>query len=146
MAQAARCLLATQGPCSRNEGAWETICLSCYTHWQHKCSLSHFHAICWKMIHGVSASCGLSTTAPVLGSRPWRGRLPALSEVVKLPTRSLVPLARRGDGMAASPAAPAAPGGLLLLGTSSQTMCLFSQKQGMEQGGCTCWVPGECSA
>lgn len=37
-------------------------------------------------------------------------------------------------------------GGLLLLGTSSQTVCLLSQKQGMEQGGCTCWVPGECSA
>lgn len=61
----------------------------------------------------------------MLGSGPPCGRLPALSEVVKLPTHSLVPPARQGDGMAA---APAAPGRLLLPGTSDQTVCLLSHK------------------
>lgn len=79
MAKAARCLLAPQGPCSRNEAAWETICLSYYTHWQqtaHKCFLSHFLAVYWKMIHGVSPSCGLSTTAPALA---WEAPSPQRS-------------------------------------------------------------------
>lgn len=76
MAQAARCLLAPQGPCSRNESVWETICLSCYTHWQHNCSFSHFRAIYWKMIHGVSPCCGLGTTAPALA---WEAPSPQRS-------------------------------------------------------------------
>lgn len=49
--------------------------------------------------------------------RPWRGRLPALSEAVKLPARAFVPPARRGDRTTASQAAPGAAGRLLLPGT-----------------------------
>lgn len=111
VAQAARCLLAPQSPCSRNQSVWETICLSCYTHWQIKCSLSHFHAIYWKMIHGVSPSCGLSATAG-----PWRGRLAALRAVLRLPVRSPC-LQQARDRVDASQAVPAAPGRLLLPGS-----------------------------
>lgn len=107
VAQAVCCLLAPQSPCSRNESLWETICLSCYTYWQLKCSLSHFRAICWKMIHGVSPSCGLSTTA-------LAGEAPSPQSRAQAPRALSCASGQPRDRVAASRAAPAAPERLLL--------------------------------
>lgn len=69
-----------------------------------------------------------------------------LSEVVKLPTRSLVPPAKPGDRVAASRGDLGASGRLLLPETRWLTWVTpLSQSQSMEQGGFIC-MPGESPA
>lgn len=108
-----------------------------------QCSLSHFHAICWKMIHGVSPSCGLTTTAPVLGSGPGMG---GSQPAVKWPSSLHAPVCLQPGEGTGWLLPKQHQGGSCFLGQGGQTVCFLSQKQGKEQGGFTCWMPGECSA
>ena len=85
----------------------------------------------WKIIHGLSPACGLShtedggklsITASTLGTLPWCGKIPGLSEVVKLPARSVVPQPREGTGWMLHEEVRVLQGGSCFLGRGGQTV------------------------
>lgn len=111
------------------------ISLSCYLLENYSWSFTHL----WTKPHGEAQHYGIDAGHPAM---PWEAPRP--SEALELPTRSLVPLAKRGDRRAASRGGPGAPGRLLLPGTQwPNCVTPLSRKRSTEQGGFVCWTPGE---
>lgn len=128
VAQAAHCLLGPQGPFIQEINLLRKPLISHITLTGSRLPINApystfvlsstakllivFHPLADELSHTEDDG-KLSITALTLGTLPCCGKLPGLSEVVKLPARSLVPPAKRGD-TAASRGGPGAPGRLLL--------------------------------